>query len=482
MINKGLFNWLPDRAMANILIKMFVLPATILVAVYGIIFYERYESQIEYLYNMQTYHLNVSNDMVKYEINNILSDIQLIPNILQSTSTPNKNRLSSYGLEKFLELKPQYKSILICDINNKIIATSGTQDNCNFDHKSYNNNEIYLSYSTDNIKNPVAAIHTKTQIGNEHLLVQIEYILSNITMLINSHSAHGDQFYIVADKTTSWTKKHIHNNKNHPHHPNGIPETPDWPDAIFEQEQGQIIINGAMITYTIFGNGLNISQGSPWKLVNYNNSIGKIFHEELLYFLVSTGVTLSILLLTTFLYFNLSRNSRRIHMELYEDKETGLYNKKFLEYQLPLLIEQSRHFDNKLICIYINIDQLSANMEPTLQTQDNELQKIIAQSIQNCVRKSDIVSRVGADQFVILMPFIEKLYIGSRTATKILESLNNDINYKGQHIYITASIGISNYPQHGDQLDTILTAADLAMYDVKNDSQNGYKMADAFEL
>lgn len=484
-----------DSDFTRILAKLFLIPAFILFVFYILIFNERYKTQINALKHMQEHHMSVARDMGIYELENIATDAQNIylNGQIQAfihNPTLSHKQTARAELQRFTSLKRQYLAISICEPSGKTLLQSRQQkyqDNTDFCQKNllHSADLGLVNMKADSVKgyDNVVIISTKNSSNLVSAYIEIVYNADHLINLIGNTSGHNDQYYIMPDKVTIWTTAQVSEHIHHSNNQTKLDEHDNELTRIQNELRGQFINNNGIFTYDVLSLGHDIiGNKTSWKIVCHNEGTKDIFRQELIYFSALTAISLFILFFISLIYYSLSKASRRIHMEMYEDHETGLYNKKFLENQLPLLIEQSRHFDNKLICIYIDLDNFVNVSEEYGKEISNEILKNVAKTIQKCVRKSDIVSRIGADQFVILMPFIEKLYIGSRTAAKIIEELNTKIYFKGKHINISASIGISNYPQHGDQLGTILTAADLAMYDVKNDSKNGYKMADAFEL
>lgn len=497
IINNMKWTSIFDSDFSRILIKVFVIPALILSIFYIFVFNERYKTQIDALKHMQMHHLQIAKDMGNYELRNIVADSQLILNnsqiqkYVKNPSGINKSAVIN-EFKKQINFQDQYLAIALCDSSNNspihYIQTKFKKNTtklfCNSDRLlAADRHMINIHTARWDEGQNIAIISTKSTSTKESNYIEIIYNANNIINIIGNTSGHNDRFYIIPDKDTIWMSGYDEKHGRHENDSILLMSQQDELKRILEQPQGQFSTNNGIFTYNVLSLDQElIGNKTSWKIVCHNYSTDEIFQQELMYFVALSAISLFTLFFISLVYYSLSKTSRRIHMELYEDKETGLYNKKFLENQLPLLIEQSRHFDNKLICIYVDLDNFLNLASTEGQEASRYILISVAKHIQKCVRKSDIVSRVGEDKFVILMPFIEKLYIGARTAAKILEELNNNIFYKGKHIEVSASIGISNYPQHGDQLGTILTAADLAMYDVKNDSQNGYKMADAFEL
>ena len=92
----------------------------------------------------------------------------------------------------------------------------------------------------------------------------------------------------------------------------------------------------------------------------------------------------------------------------------------------------------------------------------------VARRLQVCTRKEDLVARLGGDEFVILLSQLPATeYRGVAVAQHLLEALARPFRIGSLELQVTPSIGISWYPEHGDNLDSLIRAADLAMYQAK---------------
>jgi diguanylate cyclase (GGDEF)-like protein len=100
----------------------------------------------------------------------------------------------------------------------------------------------------------------------------------------------------------------------------------------------------------------------------------------------------------------------------------------------------------------------------------------VAKRLLNCVRESDTVSRIGGDEFIVLLPTIEAEQDAIRVAEKILLSLARPFELAGHSLHISASIGLVVYPEHGSDERTLTKNADIAMYYAKVGGRNNVKL------
>jgi diguanylate cyclase (GGDEF)-like protein len=104
------------------------------------------------------------------------------------------------------------------------------------------------------------------------------------------------------------------------------------------------------------------------------------------------------------------------------------------------------------------------------------LLKEVARRLLNCVRESDTVSRIGGDEFIVLLPAINAEQNAMLVADKILHALARPLALAGTSLNISVSIGIVMYPEHGTDERTLTKNADLAMYYAKAGGRNNVKL------
>jgi diguanylate cyclase (GGDEF)-like protein len=105
------------------------------------------------------------------------------------------------------------------------------------------------------------------------------------------------------------------------------------------------------------------------------------------------------------------------------------------------------------------------------------LLKQVAHRMTHCVRNSDTVARIGGDEFVVLLPALDSGEAAMFVAEKIRKVLNEPFDLDGVVAQISASIGVSLYPDHGQTELELAKMADLAMYSVKSLGRNGVRIA-----
>lgn len=154
------------------------------------------------------------------------------------------------------------------------------------------------------------------------------------------------------------------------------------------------------------------------------------------------------------------------HLALY-DSLTDLPNRTLLTDRLRQAILTARRDQKPLALLLIDLDHFK-NVNDSLghSTGDRLLQQV-AERFRGSLRASDTVGRLGGDEFAVVLPSADGP-VAAMVATKLLASLEEPITIEGHQLTITTSIGISLYPVHGQDGETLLRHADVAMYAAKN--------------
>lgn len=158
------------------------------------------------------------------------------------------------------------------------------------------------------------------------------------------------------------------------------------------------------------------------------------------------------------------------------DPLTELPNRTLFYDRLQQSISKARRDRGLLALMFIDLDKFKPVNDTYGHAIGDLLLKEVAIRLLDCVRESDTVSRIGGDEFVILLSAIENEQDATFVAGKILHALNEPFKPEGLSLSISSSIGIAIYPEHGDN-DLLLTKhADIAMYHAKHGGRNNAKV------
>ena len=159
----------------------------------------------------------------------------------------------------------------------------------------------------------------------------------------------------------------------------------------------------------------------------------------------------------------------------YHDALTGLYNRNRLEEHMQELLLSSQRHAEGFALIFIDLDRFK-NINDTLGHDAGDVMlQIVAQRLKNTVRSTDAIARIGGDEFIIIVNNINKVDKITNIVRKMLNSLLQPVMIKGNEVYITMSIGVSVYPYDGEDIETLIKNADLALYRAKELGRNNYQ-------
>lgn len=159
----------------------------------------------------------------------------------------------------------------------------------------------------------------------------------------------------------------------------------------------------------------------------------------------------------------------------HHDALTNLPNRVLLRDRLSQAIEAARRQCRQLGVMFMDIDRFKKINDSLGHAVGDQLLQSVAKRLLSSVRVSDTVSRQGGDEFVLLLPLIEGPDGAQLSAKKILTALAHPHDIGGHDLHITFSIGIAIYPDDGEDAETLLKHADMAMFYAKESGRNNYK-------
>jgi diguanylate cyclase (GGDEF)-like protein/PAS domain S-box-containing protein len=181
------------------------------------------------------------------------------------------------------------------------------------------------------------------------------------------------------------------------------------------------------------------------------------------------------------------RTEERIFRLAYHDILTGLLNRNSFKEHLTQALAQAERNRRHVATLFLDLDRFKRINDTFGYKVGDLLLQGVAERIKESIRKSDksarnvetqisdSVSRLGGDEFTILLPDIGHVQDSARVAKRILDSLSRPHIIAGHEIFITGSIGITVYPMDGEDPDTLLKNADAAMYSAKEQGRNNYQ-------
>ena len=157
------------------------------------------------------------------------------------------------------------------------------------------------------------------------------------------------------------------------------------------------------------------------------------------------------------------------------DSLTQLPNRALYYDRLSQALLQATRTTQKVAVMFVDLDHFKDINDTSGHRIGDLLLKDVAERLQKIVRASDTVARMGGDEFTVLLPNLEDPDNVSPVAQKILKNISEVYRVEGNEIYITASVGITIFPNDGQTVDELLKNADTAMYHAKNNGRNVFQ-------
>jgi diguanylate cyclase (GGDEF)-like protein/PAS domain S-box-containing protein len=172
----------------------------------------------------------------------------------------------------------------------------------------------------------------------------------------------------------------------------------------------------------------------------------------------------------------LIENQQRLDKMAHHDQLTGLPNRHYLTAFLPQAIEEARVAHTMLGVVFLDLDRFKhINDTRGHETGDKLLQEV-ATRLRACVRDSDVVIRMGGDEFVVVFRNVKNYDEVTLGAGRIIETLNRPIIIDRHSLQTTGSVGVSLYPRDGADMVELLKHSDTAMYQAKDRGRNNVQM------
>ncbi len=170
------------------------------------------------------------------------------------------------------------------------------------------------------------------------------------------------------------------------------------------------------------------------------------------------------------------QTEEKIRHLAFHDPLTNLPNRLLFNDRLNLAIAHARRTKGKLAIMFLDVDRFKTVNDTMGHAFGDRVLSLIAKKLRKCVHEDDTVARLGGDEFSLLLPGITRGEDVLDIAGKILDIFKHQWVIGGQTLYVTASIGVALYPDNGEDAETLLKNADVAMYDAKEGGRNNYQI------
>ena len=166
---------------------------------------------------------------------------------------------------------------------------------------------------------------------------------------------------------------------------------------------------------------------------------------------------------------------RNIRHMAHHDSLTDLPNRALFRDRLTHAMAQADRYQQKLAVMFLDLDRFKAINDTLGHSLGDQLLRIAAERLRTCVRDCDTVARLGGDEFTVIVEDVVDPQTAGVVAQKIVDTFAQPFNLLGHEVFVTTSIGITVYPDDGEQLDSLLRNADTAMYRAKGCGRNNFQ-------
>ncbi|QAU35178.1 EAL domain-containing protein [Janthinobacterium sp. 17J80-10] len=158
---------------------------------------------------------------------------------------------------------------------------------------------------------------------------------------------------------------------------------------------------------------------------------------------------------------------QRVREAAQHDPLTGLPNRALIFEYAGHLVAAAQRSRKQGAVLFIDLDRFKPINDLYGHEIGDKLLQEASQRLLNCVRAEDLVGRLGGDEFVVVLPHADEEHPAATVAQHVLEALSAPFEIDALDLSVSASVGISYFPQHGTDVDTLIHAADMAMYQAK---------------
>lgn len=160
----------------------------------------------------------------------------------------------------------------------------------------------------------------------------------------------------------------------------------------------------------------------------------------------------------------------------YFDDLTQLPNRRLFSDRLSMAVARAKRHSERLAVMFVDLDHFKKINDTLGHNTGDKILVEAAQRLTQCTRDEDTVARLGGDEFILIFPEIASVEEVTIVAERIVQSFSKHFEIKDKKLFVTASIGISIFPEDGEDAETLIKNADAAMYHSKDDGRSTFNL------
>src|ERR1700691_5199679 len=165
----------------------------------------------------------------------------------------------------------------------------------------------------------------------------------------------------------------------------------------------------------------------------------------------------------------------RVQHLAYYDALTGLANRTLLQDRLTKALAGARRYKHKVALLFLDLDRFKDINDSLGHSVGDLLLQQVAERLKKWGRDQDTVARLGGDEFLITLTQVKESVDAAVGSERLMDAMTTEFVVQGHPLNIGCSIGISIFPEHGADAETLIKNADAAMYSVKENGRNNFR-------
>ncbi len=161
----------------------------------------------------------------------------------------------------------------------------------------------------------------------------------------------------------------------------------------------------------------------------------------------------------------------------HHDPLTGLGNRQLFKNLITSAIGRAKRHDKTMAVLYLDLNGFKAVNDTLGHDVGDGLLQQVADRLRRVLRDADSVARMGGDEFTLILEDLENTEEAALAAERVVKAIREPFSVNGKRVQIATSVGIACYPADGTDLDTLVKAADAAMYSVKGTEGGAWRYA-----
>lgn len=166
---------------------------------------------------------------------------------------------------------------------------------------------------------------------------------------------------------------------------------------------------------------------------------------------------------------------QRVQYLAYYDDLTGLANRTLLQDRLAKAVADARRQKHKVALLFLDLDGFKDINDSLGHSVGDLLLQRVAERLKEWGREQDTIARLGGDEFLVMLTHVREVPDAAVAAERLLDVINRAFDLQGRSLHVSCSIGVSIFPEHGEDGETLIMNADAAMYSSKQGGRNNFR-------